>query len=103
MHTGPPMMREVIEGVAARWPWARANRFARTVRPNGGDSLVAIGSGYGGWTIPVGLLDSSSVCYCAGVGTDVSFDLGLIERYGCDVFAFDPTPAAVDHVQQLAA
>lgn len=56
----------------------------------------------GGWTIPTGLLHAESICYCVGCGEDISFDLGLIDRFGCDVFAFDPTPRAIRHVQAVA-
>ena len=49
--------------------------------------------------IPATLLEESSVCYCVGVGEDITFDLALIERFGCQVFAFDPTPRAIQHVK----
>ena len=49
------------------------------------------------------MVERSWVCYCAGVGEDVTFDLGLIDRFGCDVFAFDPTPRAATHVAAVAA
>lgn len=62
------------------------------------DDLVRIGSDYGGWWVPSQILDADSTCYCAGVGTDVSFDLGLIERFGCRVWAWDPTPKAIDWI-----
>jgi FkbM family methyltransferase len=65
--------------------------------------LEKIGSGYGGWIVPTGAIRSSWTCYCAGVGEDITFDLGLIERFGCAVYAFDPTPRAVAHVQAVAA
>jgi FkbM family methyltransferase len=64
--------------------------------------LERIGTQYGGWVVPTDLLDHNSVCYCAGVGEDISFDLGLIERFNCQVFAFDPTPRAVQHVRKNA-
>jgi FkbM family methyltransferase len=67
------------------------------------DGLVNIGSDYGGWITPMHLLSSTSICYCAGVGEDITFDLGLIERFGCHVFAFDPTPRAKIHVKKTAA
>ncbi len=63
--------------------------------------LVRIGTDYGGWWIPAGLLDASSLCYCAGVGTDISFDTGLIERYGCSVWGIDPTPRSIEWVAKL--
>lgn len=50
-----------------------------------------IGSAYGSHTVLRDSLDARSVIYSFGVGEDVSFDLGLIERYGCAVHAFDPT------------
>jgi len=65
--------------------------------------LEKIGSGYGGWIVPTGAIRSDWTCYCAGVGEDITFDLGLIERFGCAVFAFDPTPRAVAHVEAVAA
>jgi FkbM family methyltransferase len=62
-----------------------------------------IGSGYGGWRIPAGFLDKHSTCYCAGIGEDISFDLGVIKRYGCHVHGFDPTPRAKRFVERVAA
>ena len=60
--------------------------------------LVRLGSGYGGWWVPVDLPSVTWVCCCAGVGEDLTFDLALIERFRCRVVAVDPTPRAVDHV-----
>jgi FkbM family methyltransferase len=45
------------------------------------------------------MLSGDSICYCAGVGLDVSFDMAVIEKFGCEVFAFDPTPKAIDYVE----
>jgi FkbM family methyltransferase len=50
------------------------------------------GSDYGGWTIVPEGLGSSSTVYSFGVGNDVSFDLALIQRFGCKVHGFDPSP-----------
>ena len=63
-------------------------------------NLEKIGTEYGGWITPVDLIDEQSVCYCAGVGEDITFDLGLISRFGCQVNAFDPMPRAKAHVQK---
>jgi FkbM family methyltransferase len=60
--------------------------------------MVRIGSSYGGWWIPSGHLNQESICYCAGAGEDITFDLGLIRRYGCHVWTIDPTPRAAAHV-----
>jgi len=51
---------------------------------------------YGGWTIIPDLLSRESVVYSVGVGNDISFDLELIEQFGCEVNAFDPTPISLD-------
>lgn len=73
---------------------ARA-RLKRALAPRGRLRHVRIGSAYGGWWVPEGLVTERSVVYSAGVGEDVSFDLGLIGTAGCTVWAFDPTPRAI--------
>ena len=77
------------------------DRISRERIENRSD-LEEIGEGHGSWVVPVGLLDSDSICYCVGCGEDITFDLGLIEKFGCDVYAFDPTPRAADHVREVA-
>lgn len=62
--------------------------------------LEKIGSRYGAWVIPAGILNSTSICYCAGCGEDISFDLGLIEKYSCQVYGFDPTPRSIRFVRE---
>ena len=37
-----------------------------------------------------------------GCGEDISFDLGLIEMFDCDVYGFDPTPKSIDFVNKVA-
>lgn len=51
-----------------------------------------IGSEYGGWSICTDDLSHQSIVYSFGIGEDLTFDLGLISRCGCQVYAFDPTP-----------
>lgn len=65
--------------------------------------LEKIGSGYGGWIVPTTRLGADWICYCGGVGEDITFDLGIIERFGCSVVAFDPTPRAIAYVAEHAA
>lgn len=60
-----------------------------------------IGTEYGGFVIPMGLLKENSVCYCVGCGEDISFDLGLIKEFGCHVYGFDPTPRAIKYVRKM--
>ena len=60
---------------------------------------IHIGSDYGGWAIPIGFISSNSVVYSAGIGTDISFDLGLISNFGTEVHAFDPTPKSIEWLE----
>jgi len=73
------------------------------VKPVAGLGLEKIGSEYGGWIVPTGRITADWICYCGGVGEDITFDLGIIERFNCTVFAFDPTPRAIAHVAGYAA
>jgi len=69
------------------------------------ESLVPterIGTPYGGWIIPKDWLTQDSVCYLVGAGEDISFDLGVAAKYGCQVHIFDPTPRAVSHFEEIA-
>lgn len=61
--------------------------------------LSRIGSPHGGWVVPTQLLCADSICYCVGCGEDITFDLGLIDRFNCHVYGFDPTPRAVKYVR----
>jgi FkbM family methyltransferase len=58
------------------------------------------GSEYGGWAIVKNSLNASSKVISVGVGEDASFDLSIIERYGCNVDAYDPTPKSVEWVEK---
>lgn len=78
----------------------RRTMFNLLVRVHPGPPLIRLGSNYGGWTIAPSLLGPDSVCYCAGVGEDITFDMALIDRFRCTVHAFDPTPRAIDFVDQ---
>ena len=60
-----------------------------------------LGTKYGIGVIPSNFLNSESVCYCAGAGDDISFDLELIKKFKCKVFIFDPTPRAKNHYEEL--
>lgn len=48
------------------------------------------------FTICPDKIDENSVVYSFGIGTDVSFDVSLIDKYKLKVFAFDPTPRSLD-------
>lgn len=65
--------------------------------------MIYIGSRYHGYHIPGSFFNTSSVCYCVGAGTDISFDTELVHRFGCRVFIFDPMPYALQHYNNLVA
>src|SRR5579884_307621 len=91
-------MRSVVRKFLRRPEWGLiAGRIVGTVRR---DDMTRLGSSYGGWWVPASLITQESICYCAGVGEDISFDLQLIRDYGCSVWAFDPTPRVVEWIRQ---
>lgn len=77
-----------------------AFRVLRSVflRPDG-ERLERLGTDYGGWYVPLERLGPRSVVYSVGVGEDISFDVELIRRTGCNVHAFDPTSRAREYVR----
>lgn len=59
-----------------------------------------IGNSYGGFYLANNSINKDSIIYSIGIGEDVSFDLDIIEKYSCKVFAFDPTPKSVNWVNK---
>lgn len=47
---------------------------------------------HGGWHADTSSITAQSIVYAFGVGDDITWDLALIEKYGCTVNAFDPDP-----------
>jgi len=45
-------------------------------------------------------LGPQSIVYSFGVGTDISFELAMIERFALTVHAFDPTPRSLEWIKQ---
>lgn len=60
------------------------------------------GSEYGGWWVCATDLSADSIVYSLGIGTDITFDLSMIEALGVAVHAFDPTPGSVDYLKSTA-
>jgi FkbM family methyltransferase len=73
-------------------------RLTRVV-PRG--DVERLGSHYGGWWVPTGPIAEDSVVYAAGVGEDATFDLALIELFGCRVWAMDPTPRSIEYATRI--
>jgi FkbM family methyltransferase len=63
----------------------------------------ALYGGDHGWVVDESLLNRESVIYSVGVGSNIDFDLELINSFGATVHAFDPTPRSIEWVknQQL--
>lgn len=59
--------------------------------------VVRLGTQYGGWHVLEGALGTNDVVISAGVGEDISFDVELVRRTGCQIYLLDPTPRAVEH------
>jgi FkbM family methyltransferase len=53
------------------------------------------GSTANGWVICPDLMGENMAVYSLGIGQDISFDLSLIQKYGANVYAFDPTPSSL--------
>ena len=48
------------------------------------------------WTFCPEGLSTDSIIYSAGVGKDITFEHGLVKRFGCRVFLYDPSPTGVE-------
>jgi FkbM family methyltransferase len=57
------------------------------------------GNKYGGFYVHPDNLNNDSIVYSFGIGEDISFDESVINSYGCNVFAFDPTPKSIEWVK----
>jgi len=57
---------------------------------------------FGDWCVCPDALDRGARVYSLGVEEAIAFDLALIERFGADVFAFDPTPNTVEWMSRTA-
>jgi FkbM family methyltransferase len=100
----PSLTTVVRRGRAHLAQRRRTADFAAALHPHSRPDLIAVGDlGYGGYLLPESLLGPDSVCFLAGTGEDISFDLGVIARFGCTVHSLDPVPRAAEHVAGAAA
>jgi FkbM family methyltransferase len=56
------------------------------------------GSSYGGFYINPDFINEQSIIYSFGIGKDVTFDMTCINKHGCSVFGFDPTPKSINYI-----
>jgi FkbM family methyltransferase len=79
----------------------RAAEFRRAVKVELEVPVETVGDlSYGGYTIPRQLLGGESLLVSVGAGTDISFELELVSRFGCRVFIYDPVPAAAEYTKR---
>ena len=59
------------------------------------------GTNYSGFYYPSNLkpLNSNSVIYCVGAGEDISHDIVIAHTLKSNIYIFDPTPRAIEHVE----
>lgn len=65
--------------------------------------LIHLGTKYGGWTVLANAGLNGKYAILCGAGEDISFDLALQKRFGCEVLIVDPTPRAIAHFEELRA
>ena len=53
----------------------------------------------GGWWFSPDGLGNDSIVYSLGVGDEIDFDRSIIDKYGVEIFAFDPTPNSVSMLE----
>ena len=53
-----------------------------------------------GWVVDYSKLNSNSVVYSVGVGSNIDFDLALIQQLKLEVYAFDPTPRSIEWIKK---
>jgi FkbM family methyltransferase len=60
-----------------------------------------LGSSYGGWYFVDTETLNQSWVISGGVGTDISFDIELMEKYKSKIIFVDPTPEAISHLNSV--
>jgi FkbM family methyltransferase len=83
--------KKVHSALARRWFEYQLDRVPVTERGNPQD----LGTPYGGWMMPMDVLQPGWRCYCVGAGGDISFDLELARGYQASVFIVEPVEAYV--------
>ena len=72
------------------------NRQEEGVLPKA-KALDELGNDGFNWKFDPTPLDENARVLSFGIGTDISFEEALTEKYGCAVHCFDPTPQAMEH------
>jgi len=83
------MIKKYIRSIRKNLTFTKNGYFPNVVRH---PATEYFGTAYGGWPVITSQLDSTSTVLSFGLGEDISFDLGVIDRFGSAVHGFDPTP-----------
>lgn len=59
---------------------------------------VVLGTEYGGWPVCLEVMRGPLTVYSFGIGTDISWDLGVLGGFEATVDAYDPTPVSMTWV-----
>ena len=65
-------------------------------RPSVRCTRLRLGRPGAAFTVNPELINSDSIVYSFGIGTDISFDEALVSRFSLQVHAFDPTPRSLE-------
>lgn len=63
-------------------------------------ATFAAGARSGVWVVASDGLGPDSVVWSFGIGDNLAWDLAMVERFGCAVHCFDPTPRALAWLRQ---
>lgn len=63
-------------------------------------NITKLGSEYGKHYAVLDFLNKNSLVYSFGIGEDITFDLELMNRIGCEINAFDPTPKSLKWIKE---
>jgi FkbM family methyltransferase len=84
-------LRYLLRCLRGRDLWVRPQKCCHKLR---------LGQGDGEWTICPDHLHERSLVYSFGLGSNISFDLALINRFHAEVHGFDPTPLSQEWLRR---
>jgi len=77
-------------------------KFGIPVRLCGTNEIIRCGNQYGGFDVVAdsSLRSRQILVYSFGIGEDLSFSQTVLEEFQAEVYAFDPTPRAIEYVKR---
>ena len=66
------------------------------------ENFTKYGTNYGGYYIPNdNKFNVNSIVYDIGIGEEISFNIELVDIYGCNIYMFDPTLKSKNKINNL--